>query len=109
MAALNERIQGINKEISSTFSFNVSFQKWLKTHAGKTYKDAVAAYYEIKEKRKTGKDPVGKQFEYNSYIRDFFADNRGKTLADAVRCWKYKKSLRGHNRYERSDLKALKV
>lgn len=97
------------KEIGSTFSFNVSFQKWLKTHAGKTYKDAVAAYYEIKEKRKTGKDPVGKQFEYNSYIHDFFADNRGKTLADAVRCWKYKKSLRGHNRYERSDLKALKV
>ena len=26
---------------------------------------------------------------------------------DAIACWKYKKSLSGHNRYERSDLTAL--
>ena len=46
------------------------------------------------------------QFEYNAYIRDFFADNKGKTLKDAIRCWKYKKSLKGHHQYERSDLAA---
>ncbi len=47
------------------------------------------------------------QFEYNTYIRDFFADNQGKSLKDAIKCWKYKKSLQGHNRYEPSDLIAL--
>ena len=95
------------KEIGRSFSFKVPFQQWLKTHAGKTYADAVAAYREILEERKKGKDPIGRQFEYNTYIRDFFADNSGRTLEDAIRCWKYKKSLKGHNRYERSDLTAL--
>ena len=96
------------KEIGSSFSFNVRFQQWLKANAGKTYGDAIAAYNKILEEKKAGKSPIGKQFEYNTYIRDFFADNAGKTLADAIRCWKYKKSLKGHNRYERSDLTVLK-
>ena len=97
------------KEIGNTFSFNVPFQKWLKTHAGKTYEDAIDAYYEILEKKKAGKSSIGKQFEYNTYIRDFFADNPGKTLKEAIRCWKFKKGLKGHSRYERSDLDALKM
>ena len=57
--------------------------------------------------KKQGKTVIGKQFEYNTYVRDFFADNPGASLEDAIRCWNYKKSLKGHNRYERSDLAAL--
>ena len=95
------------KEIGKSFSFNVPFQQWLKANAGKTYADAAAAYREIQEKKKNGKTVIGEQFEYNAYIRDFFADNAGKTLEDAIRCWKHKKSLKGHNRYERADLEAL--
>ena len=60
----------------------------------------------FKEKKK-GKTQIDKQFEYNTYIRAFFADNRGKTLEDAIKCWKYKKQLQGHNGYEQSDLVAL--
>ena len=95
------------KEIGDSFSFNVQFQQWLKTNAGKTYDDAIAAYKEIVEKRKNSKASIGKQFEYNTYIRDFFSDNAGKTLDDAIKCWKYKKSQKGHNRYEPSDLTSL--
>ncbi|MBM7686703.1 hypothetical protein [Defluviitalea raffinosedens] len=39
----------------------------------------------------------------------FFADHQGRTLEDAIKCWKYKKSLKGHNRYEKSDFIALEV
>ena len=39
--------------------------------------------------------------------RAFFEDNQGKSLEEAIKCWKYKKSLQGHNRYEKSDLIAL--
>ncbi len=39
--------------------------------------------------------------------RAFFADNNGRSLDDAIKCWKYKKSIQGHNRYEKSDLSAL--
>ena len=94
-------------KIGKSFSFNVAFQKWLKSNAGKTYADAIEAYYQILEEKKTGRTVIDKQFEYNTYIRDFFADNQGKSLDDAIRCWKYKKSLSGHNRYEKSDLVVL--
>lgn len=58
--------------------------------------------------RKRVKRKIDKQFEYNTYIRDFFADNQGKSLEQAIQCWKYKKQLPGHNRYERADLAAIK-
>ena len=95
------------KEIGGRFSFNVIFQKWLKSNAGKTYGDAVAAYRQIMEEKKQSKSTIDKQFEYNTYIRAFFEDNPGKALADAIKCWKYKKSLKGHNQYDRTDLIAL--
>lgn len=95
------------KHIGSRFSFNVSFQKWLKGNAGKSYQDAINAYDQILKERKKEKTKIGKQFEYNTYIRDFFADQPGKSLEEAIQCWHYKKKLQGHNRYERSDLKAL--
>lgn len=95
------------EKIGKSFSFNVAFQKWLKANAGKTYGDAVNAYYVILEEKKKSKTTIDKQFEYNTYVRDFFSDNKGRTLEEAIICWKYKKSLKGHNRYEKSDLVAL--
>ena len=95
------------REVGESFSFNVAFQKWLKSNSGKTYADAIAAYKEIQATKKSGKKDIDKQFEYNTYVRDFFDDNKGASLADAIKCWKYKKSIKGHNRYERSDLAAL--
>ena len=104
----SEKHRAFFKEhIGATFSFNVAFQKWLKANTGKTYQEAIEAYYQILEDKKKGKTKIDKQFEYNTYIRDFFADNQGKTLEEAIRCWKYKKQLQGHNRYEKSDLAAL--
>jgi hypothetical protein len=94
------------KEIGKEFKFKVKFQKWLKENPDKTYQDAIDAYHELQSSKE--KTKIDKQFQYNQYIRDFFKDNEGKTLDDAIKCWKYKKSLKGHNRYERSDLEILK-
>ena len=96
------------KEIGNSFKFNVLFQKWLKNNAGKTYKESIDAYYKILEDKKNNKTTIDKQFEYNTYIRDFFNDNKDKTLDDAILCWKYKKSLKGSNKYDKDDLKVLK-
>lgn len=95
------------EKIGKSFSFNVLFQGWLKENAGKTYKDAIEAYYQLLEEKKSGRTKIDKQFEYNTYIRDFFEDNKGKSLEDAINCWNYKKSLPGHNHYEKSDLAVL--
>ena len=95
------------EKLGKGFSFNVLFQKWLKSNTGKTCGDAINAYYQILEEKKNGKTTIDKQFEYNTYICDFFSDNQGRSLEEAIICWKYKKSLQGYNRYEKSDLVAL--
>ena len=94
------------REIGQSFKFKVKFQKWLKSNPDKTYWDAIDAYHEIQNSKE--KTKIDKQFQYNQYIRDFFESNNGKSLDDAIKCWKYKKSLKGHNRYEESDLEILK-
>ena len=94
------------KKIGDSFFFPVVFQKWLKENAGKSYKDAIDIFHQIStEKKKTS---IDKQFEYNIYIRDFFADNKGGSL-ETIRCWKCKKGQQCHNQYEKSDLIALRV
>ena len=37
----------------------------------------------------------------------YFNDNKDKSLEQAIKCWKYKKSLKGNNKYEKADLKIL--
>jgi hypothetical protein len=95
------------EHIGEGFTFNVPFQKWLKENTGKTYRESIDAYNQLLIDKKNNKTKIGKQFEYNTYIRDFFNDNKDKTLDDAIKCWKYKKSLKGHNKYEKNDLIAL--
>ena len=95
------------EKIGKGFSFHVPFQKWLKANAGKNYGDAILAYDRFLEEKKRRKPEIGGQFEYNTYIRDFFADNPGKSLHDAILCWNYKKGLPGTHQYEQSDLRAL--
>ena len=93
------------KEIGKGFKFKVKFQKWLKANPDKTYREAIDAYYEIQNSKE--KTKIDKQFQYNQYIRDFFEDNKDKSIDDAIKCWNYKKSLKGHNKYEKSDLVIL--
>lgn len=95
------------EHIGKQFSFFVAFQKWLKANSGKTYGEAITAYYQLLDEKKNGHSSIGKQFEYNTYIRDFFKNNKNLSLQDAIICWNKKKSLPGHNRYEESDLSAL--
>lgn len=106
----SEKHRAFFKEnIGGTFSFNVAFQKWLKTNTGNTYEQAIETFYQLLEEKKKRKTIIDQQYEYNTYIRDFFTHNKGKSLDDAIKCWKYKKSLQGHNRYEITDLIVLKI
>jgi hypothetical protein len=47
---------------------------------------------------------IPSQFEYNTYIRDFLADNKDKTLKEAINYWKLKRGRRGNNVYTKADL-----
>lgn len=48
------------KHIGTGFSFNVAFQKWLKSNTGKTYEEAITAYHQILADRKKGKTKIDK-------------------------------------------------
>jgi len=88
------------------FKFNVKFMNWMKANIGKTLKDALQQWevIELEKKNRTTPKTIAPQFEYNRYTRDFLADNPNLTKTDAIRFWKIKKSMRGGNGYERSDL-----
>lgn len=93
--------------LGDSFRFYVPFQRWMKANEGKTYQDAIDAYPKIMEEKKKKKGSIDSQFEYNTYIRDFFVDNKGKSLKEAITCWNYKKAQKGSHAYEPSDLIAL--
>jgi len=96
------------KQLGPGFSFNVEFLAWLKQHVGYTLGDAVLQWKKIRHSAARGKikkEPAA-QFEYNRYIRAYFADNPESTLHEAIRCWKYKKVNTGAPIYERNDVQA---
>lgn len=99
----SQEVRAFFQTVIPTFHFTTHIQEYFKNHAGKTYREAVNAWYE-EEKRK--KDPsytkkISPQFEYNQFIRDYFADpnNQGKKHKEAVEAWKKIKQIPGSNRY----------
>jgi hypothetical protein len=80
--------------------------KWMKLNIGNTMKDAIAEWKRINtlKKNKNYQTTISSQFEYNTYIRDFLADNKEKTMKDAIRYWKLKRYQRGDNVYTKNDL-----
>jgi hypothetical protein len=90
------------------FHFSIPFMKWMKANTGKKLKDAIIEWKRLQKivSDKSFKSVIPAHNQYNQYIRDFFADNPGKTLKDARHYWKLKRQLPvQRHRYERSDLK----
>ena len=94
--------------VGEKFHFSVELLQYMRKSAGKTLEDAVSEYRKIEKRKKSGKlTKISLSCEYNQYIRDFFADNPGKTFKQAVICWNMKKRLPGYRKYSKSDLKFL--
>jgi hypothetical protein len=95
--------------IGSHFSFNVVFIKWMKENVGKTLADAIAEWKRIHDLKKDANyvSRIEPQFEYNRYMRAFLNDNPTLTSKDAMKFWKLKRTQRGTNDYQRSDLELI--
>ncbi len=91
------------------FKFNIAFMNWMKANIGKTLADAVEARRAIAEREKTQQSEIPASNQYNRYTREFFAANPDRSIAEARKCWAYKRSIKGHNRYEKGDLVALET
>ncbi|MBM7663578.1 hypothetical protein JOC25_000034 [Solibacillus kalamii] len=86
------------------FHFSTYIQNYFRENVGKTYRDVVNAWYEEQERKKdpSYKKQIGSQFEYNQFIRDYFADpkNKGNHREDAIKAWYVIKKLPGSNKYK---------
>lgn len=99
----SQAVRAFFKTVIPNFHFSTYIQNYFKNNIGKTYNDVINAWYE-EEARK--KDPsytkkIAPQFEYNQFIRDFFADpkNKGKSREEAIKAWNKIKTLPGSNKY----------
>lgn len=100
----SQDVRAFFKTVIPTFHFSTYIQNYFKNNVEKTYHDVVKAWYEEEERKKdpSYKKNIGPQFEYNQFIRDFFADqkNKGKSRVEAIKAWNEIKKLSGSNKYE---------
>ncbi|MGL4489381.1 MAG: DUF6434 domain-containing protein [Rhizobiaceae bacterium] len=91
--------------IGRHFSFNIAFMAWMKANVGKTLGEAAEEWMRVHALVKAGQKPdIPFHNQFNAYTRAFIEDNPGRSMDDVRHFWKLKRSLPGHNRYERSDL-----
>lgn len=99
----SQNVRFFLKTVIPNFHFSTYIQNYFKNNAGKTYRDVVDAWYEEEERKKdpSYKKNIAPQFEYNQFIRDFFADpkNQGKSREVAIKAWTEIKRLPGSNKY----------
>jgi len=83
---------------------------YIKTHPNMTFKEYVEEWEREHQKKKNEnyKPDIMQSCEYNQYIRDFFNNNTAYSLKVAIKCWKYKKSIIGNNKYSEEDLNIIK-
>lgn len=100
----SQDVRAFFKAVIPKFHFSTYIQNYFRNNVGKTYGDAVNAWYEEEERKKdpSYKKKIAPQFEYNQFIRDFFADtkNQEKSREEAIEAWNNIKKLPGSNKYE---------
>ncbi len=100
----SQTVRAFFKTVIPNFHFSTYIQNYFKNNIGKTYRHAVDAWFDEEEKKKNPlyKTTIAPQFEYNQFIRDYFADpkNQGSSREEAIHAWNVVKKLPGSNNYK---------
>lgn len=103
----SQQVRAFFKTVIPKFHFSTYIQNYFKANIGKTYQDAVMAWHEEETRKKdpSYKYSIAPQFEYNQFIRDFYADsnNQGKSREEAIAAWNDIKKRPGSNKYRVND------
>lgn len=99
----SQNVRKFFKSVVPKFHFSTFIQNFIKNNVGKTYRDVVKAWNEEEERMKdpSYKRIIAPQFEYNQFIRDFFADpkNQGVSREKAIKAWNETKKQPDNNKY----------
>lgn len=100
----SQQVRYFFQSVIPNFHFSTHIQKYFVNNVGKRYSDVVDEWYAEQERKKdpSFKKEIAPQFEYNTFIRDFFADpaNQGRGRLSAIEEWNAVKSLPGSNKYK---------
>ncbi|MBY0121537.1 DUF6434 domain-containing protein [Bacillus sp. S/N-304-OC-R1] len=103
----SQDVRAFFKTVIPKFHFSTHIQNYFKNNVGKTYRDVVKAWNEeeVRKKEPTYKKNIAPQFQYNQFIRDYFADskNQGKSREEAIEAWNAIKKLPGSNKYDSNN------
>lgn len=103
----SQDVRAFFKTVIPKFHFSTYIQNYFRNNVGQTYRDVINAWYEEEERKKdpSYKKKIAPQFEYNQFIRDFFADpkNQGKSREEAIEAWNEIKKLPGSNKYKSNN------
>lgn len=94
------------QQIGKNFHFNEYLREFakknLENNTELTYGNLVKGWIESEElkKQKNYKSKIGSQFEYMTFIRDFFAFEKNKSKKEAIAAWNSIKLLPGKKTYE---------
>ena len=94
------------KNFDEKFKLNVTLLAWVKASPNKTIADFKKKYLELKE-NKNKKKPLGKQFEFNQFTRDFFKANPNLSRQNCLHCWSFVRELKNRT-YSKAHLNYLK-
>ncbi len=85
-------------EIGPQFHFDAAMRNFiLQDGIGKTLQEAIVMWKQERA-NPSGAKSIDGQFEYNRFIRAFFAENKNATLADAIAAWKTERSGKRENK-----------
>ena len=90
--------------IGQHFRFDIFLRQFTNKNnitKGLTYGDLVNGWLAEETKRNAPhyKSHIGEQFEYNQFTRDYFASEKEKSQADAIKAWKVLKAMSGTKTY----------
>jgi hypothetical protein len=91
------------EHLGKKFKFNEylrQFTKAEKIQPNMTYGDLIDGWIAFENTRKDLNATIAPQFEYNQFIRDFFAHEKGATLAKAISGWKAIINKKGPRTYK---------
>lgn len=99
--------------VGKRFHFNAYLRQFTDKNnitSGLTYGDLVAGWLDMESKRENPqhKTSIDNQFEYNQFVRDFYANEQGKSHADMVKAWGIVKTISGERTYAHYQ-SALKI
>lgn len=94
------------QQVGGKFSFSIDLMQWMKDNIGKTLGDAVVEWHRLQELKKNPnyQSVIPAHNQYNQYTRDFLTDNPDKSIEDARKYWKLKRSKPGTLKYSKADL-----